>query len=257
MKRILLSIVLSLLFSQILIGCGQKVEQQAPTNILKSVQSMKSQSNNHTQIVQATVGITTNIAIPDLKNIKNTKYPDIVAEVGDTKITGLQLTRGVAIKQNAFVNNIKMPQDESFYEKIALGLLVKNALIDTEVMRQGLQVTPDEARSYLEQQKKSMDSLPESDPAKEAYTKTINDNGFSTSTDYIDSPETIKFTQILLGRVKLRNLVLHSIPAGQNEAYKAWQDYTDKLINQGNYKIFIPVDIKGYQQLEEKAAQGK
>ncbi|WP_242833140.1 hypothetical protein [Desulfosporosinus acidiphilus] len=57
--------------------------------------------------------------------------------------------------------------------------------------------------------------------------------------------------------MKLRNLVLHSIPAGQNEAFKAWQDYTDKLINQGNYKIFIPVDIKGFQQLEEQVAIGK
>ncbi|AFM41521.1 hypothetical protein Desaci_2584 [Desulfosporosinus acidiphilus SJ4] len=257
MKRILVSIVLLLLLSQILIGCGQKAEQQVPTNILKAVQSMTSQNNSHTQIAQPIVGSTTNIAIPDLKNIKNTKYPNVVAEVGDTKITGLQLTREVLIKQNDFVNNIKKPQDEFFYEKIALGLLVKNALIDNEVMRQGLQVTPDEASSYLEQQKKSMDSLPDSDPAKKAYTKTINDNGFSTSTDYINSPETIKFTQILLGRVKLRNLVLHSIPAGQNEAYKTWQDYTDKLINQVNYKIFIPVDIKGYQQLEEQTAKGK
>jgi hypothetical protein len=257
MKKILFSIVLLLILSLILIGCGQKVEQQAPTNILKTVQSMKSQSNSHTQIVQATVGSTTNIAIPDLNNIKNVKYPDVVAEVGDTKITGLQLTREVVIKQNAFVNNIKKPQDESFYEKIALGLLVENALIDNEVKRQGLQVTTDEARSYLEQQKKSMDSLPDSDPAQKAYIQTIKANGFNNSTDYINSSETIKFTQILLGRGKLKHLVLHSIPPGQNEAYIAWQDYTDKLINQGNYKIFIPVDIKGYQQLEEKAAQGK
>lgn len=57
-----------------------------------------------------------------------------------------------------------------------------------------------------------MDSLSESDPAKEAYLQTIKANGFNNSTDYINFPETIKFTQIILGRGKLRNSVLQSIP---------------------------------------------
>jgi len=241
-------------------GCNQKIEQKAQTNIPQlqiPLQSMSPQTNNHTQVVQGTVGSTTNIEIPELNNIKNIKYPDVVAEVGDTKITGLQLTKEVIIKQNDYVNNIKKPQDESYYEKVALGLLVKNALIDNEVKKQGKTVTAEEAKSYLVQQEKSMDSLQDSDFAKITYNKTIKDNGFSNASDYINSPGIISITQIFLGRGKLKNSILQSIPKGQNEATNAWDDYTDKLINQGNYKIYLPVDIQGYRQLEEQVVLGK
>jgi len=260
LKKIVLIFVPVIIFSFLISGCNQKVEQQdqkSTPQLNLPFQNLSPQTNNHTTVAKATVGNTTEIDTPELNNIKNTKYPDVVAEVGNSKITGLQLAREVAIKQNAFVNNIKKPQEELFYEKVALGLLVKNALIDEEVKKQGMMVTPEEAKSYLEQQKKSMDSLPDSDPAKVAYIKTIKANGFDNASDYLNSPGVISVTQTILGRGKLKNSILQSIPQAQNEATKAWNDYTDKLINQGNFKIYVPVDIKGYQQLEEKVVLGK
>ena len=239
-KRLsLLAMILILLM--IVSGCSQKTAQQPDRYTQINTQQLKTPSlenppQNHVQIVQGTVGSTMEITMHDLNKIENTKYPDIVAEVGDSKITGLELTREIAIQRNAFVNNIKKPQDESFYEKIALGLLMKDALIDNEVKRQGMAVTVEEAKSYLEQQEKSMDSLPDSDIAKIAYTKTILNNGFSNASDYINSLGIISMTQISLGRGKLKNSVLQSISQEQNEAYKAWQDYTDKLINDSGAK---------------------
>lgn len=233
-----------ILLGLFLSGCNQKVEKQA-------------QTNNHTQVVQATVTSPTNIEIPELNNIKNTKYPDVVAEVGSSQITGLQLTREIAIKQNDYTNNLKKPQNESFYEKVALGLLVKNALIDSEVKKKGITVTVEEAISYLEQQKESMDSLAENDPAKLAFNKYIKASGFDNISDYMKSQDLIIATQAILGRGKLKNSILQSIPKGQSEVTKDWNDYIDELINQGNYKILIPVDIKGYQQLEKQVVLGK
>lgn len=260
LKKIVLICVPVIIFSFLMVGCNQKVEKQDQTSTPQlnvHFQNLSPETNNHTTVVQATVGNTTVMDAPELNKIKNTKYPDVVAEVGDSKITGLELAKEVAIKQNAYVNNIKKPQGELFYEKVALGLLVKNALIDDEVKKQGMTVTPEEAKSYLEQQKLSVDSLPDSDPVKVAYIKGIKFNGFDNPSDYINSPGVISVTQTILGRGKLRNFILQSIPQAQNEATKAWNDYADKLINQSNYKIYIPVDIKGYQQLEEKAALGK
>lgn len=245
-------------------GCNQKIDQKAQTNITQlqiplqttTSQTITSHPIDSTQIVQGTVGGTTNIEIPVPNNIKNINYPDVVADVGDTKITGLQLTWEVTIKQNAYVN-MKKPQDESYYEKVALGLLVKNALIDNEVEKQGKTVTAEEAKSYLEQQEKSLDSLQDSDPTKINYNNAIKVNGFSNASDYINSPRIISTYQKLLGRGKLESSILQSIPQGQNEATEAWDDYTDKLINQGNYKIYLPVDIQGYRQLEEQVVLGK
>lgn len=260
-KRLsLLAIILIL--PMIVSGCSRKTVQQPDqyTQVNTAqliIPLLENPPQNHVQIVQGTVGSTTEITMQDLNKIENTKYPDIVAEVGDSKITGLELTRKIAVQRNAFVNNIKKPQDESFYEKIALGLLMKDALIDNEVTRQGLTATVEEAKSYLEQQDKSMDLLPESDPAKVAYFKTIKDNGFNNASDYINSSGIVSMTQKSLGRGKLKSSVLQSIPKGQNSATKAWEDYTDKLINQGNYKIFVPVDIKGFQQLEDRVVLGK
>lgn len=38
---------------------------------------------------------------------------------------------------------------------------------------------------------------------------------------------------------------------GQNAVQEAWGAYIDQLINnEANYKIFIPVDIKGYQEFK-------
>ncbi|AFM40411.1 hypothetical protein Desaci_1388 [Desulfosporosinus acidiphilus SJ4] len=249
-RKIIFLGILSL--SLFLFGCNQKKVEEAQVN--QTQVQIPVQKGDHFQVVQGTVGNTSSPNMADINNLRNTKFPEIVAEVGDYKITGLQLTKEIALKRNDYINNIKKPQSEAFYEKVALGLLVKNALIDNEVKKQGLTVTVEEAKAYLEQQEKSMTSLPDSDPAKEAYLKDIKINGFDNVSEYINSQNVINMTQTILGRAKLKNAVLQSISQDQNEASKAWDDYTEKLLDQGNFKILLPIDIKGYQQLEAQVA---
>ncbi|KLU63520.1 hypothetical protein CEB3_c00970 [Peptococcaceae bacterium CEB3] len=215
-KRFLSSIII-LSLALFFYGCAPKIQQQGQKSLApQSAQSMR-----------------------------NEKYPDIVAEVGNYKITGSQLRREIAVKRNAYVNVIKKPQENSFYEKVALGLLITNALVNNEVKKKGFSVSTEEAKLYLQHQEKAMNALPDIDPAKTVYDKMVRGNGYSSAIDYVNSPEVIKVTQIILGRQKLRNSIEQSVLQGQNGAYKAWEDYTDKLISEGNYKVLIPVNVKG------------
>jgi hypothetical protein len=258
LKRIMLFCIPVIIFSFLVSGCNQKVEHQVQTNTpqlkLPTQTSLPKNNSNHI-IVKPTVKRTTPEPIPELNNIKNTMYPDVVAEVGDTKITGLQLTMEEAIKRNNYVY-MKKPQNQSFYEKVALGQLITNDLIDTEIKKQGITATDDEIKSSIEQDEKFYDSLPDNAPAKITFMQTIKADGFNSITDYMNSPKTINAVKKTLATGKLRNIILQSVPNGQNEPAKAWDDYIDKLINEGNYKIFIPVDIKGYQQIEQQVDLG-
>ena len=257
MRKSILIISLLILSSLFLFGCNQTNHKQTEPIEPQAQTAITPPGNPQGIVVPATVKSTMKVTLPELNNIKNTKYPDIVAEVGDTKITGLQLTREIAIKENDYVNNLKKPQTESYYEKVSLGLLVENALLDYEVKRQGLTASVEEAKAFLARHKTMIDSRPDNDPVKIALRQSYETNGFSNVSDYINSPNTISATQKILGDSKLKSMILKSVPQGQNEEVKAWDAYIDDLINQGNYKIFIPVDIKGYQQLEENTVLGK
>lgn len=254
-KVSLIVIVFLLLVGSIVSGCNRKEAQQAQENT--PLFEMAKQNNSHVSIAQPIVSEESSKELPNLNNITNTKYPDIVAIVGDSKISGLELTREILIKQYSYKSQNK-PQSDSFYEEVSLGLLVKNALIDNEVKIKRMTVSTEDAKSYLEQQKQTMDSLSDSDSAQMAYNKTITENGFSNASDYVNSPGAISATQTFLGRERLRNFVQKTISKDQNTAHNAWEDYTDQLINNdGNYKVLIPVEIKGFQQLEDKVSLNK
>jgi len=97
-------------------GCSQKTVQQPDRYTQVNTQQLKKPSlenppQNHVSIVKGTVGSTTEITMHDLNKIENTKYPNIVAEVGDSKITGKELTREIMIKQYSYTN-LNRPQND-------------------------------------------------------------------------------------------------------------------------------------------------
>lgn len=175
-------------------------------------------------------------------NKSNTK---VVAKVGNITITESQLLSEVHIKKKAF-ENMDKPQNDEFYQKVALGLLIKNALIDNEVRNKGISVSKQEALEFLNQQLEYMQSLADTELAKIQYIDIIKSGGFSNPEDYVNSPKIIFVTQKILARSKLKELI-----RGSNQV---WQEYADNLLNANEYEIFVPIDISGFSKIERNAA---
>jgi hypothetical protein len=76
---------------------------------------------------------------------------------------------------------------------VALGLLIKNALIDTKAQKVS-SVSPQEASEYLKKQMKEMQSLRDSDPSKIQYLNDVKAKGFNNPSEYVASPEIISVT---------------------------------------------------------------
>lgn len=70
------------------------------------------------------------ISFPPVDKIENTAFPNVVAQVGSQNITGLELTKEIAVQKTIWKKNLKKQQSNNFYEEMALGHLVENALLD-------------------------------------------------------------------------------------------------------------------------------
>jgi hypothetical protein len=191
----------------------------------------------------------TTISAPRPNDAKSNS--NIVAKVGSITISEEQLSKQVEIKKKAF-ETLKKPQTEEFYKKVALGLLIKNALIDTDAQRMG-SVSPQEASEYLRKQMNEMQSRGDTDPAKIEYLNVVKVNGFNNPSEYVASPEIISVTQKELLRNKFQNLIIMS--SSLRTPADAWHNYVNQLLNAKQYEILVPIDITGIEELESAATK--
>lgn len=167
-------------------------------------------------------------------NIKTTTSDSaIVAQVGNTTITASQFLSRVLNEKQAF-ESIKKPQSEEFYKKVTLGLMIQEILLTSEAQKQGISVSAEETVDYLNQQRETMQSLSDNDPEKIKYLEKIKAQGFNNASDYTKSSKVISDTQKSLIIVKLLN--------------KSGPNIAETLLNQKDYKIYIPIDISGFQK---------
>jgi CRISPR/Cas system CSM-associated protein Csm2 small subunit len=167
-------------------------------------------------------------------NVKATSSDSaIVAQVENTTITASQFLSRVQNEKQAF-ESIKKPQSEEFYKRVTLGLMIQEILLANEAQKQGITVSREETVDVLNQQMRAIESLGENDPEKIRYLKKIKAQGLDNPSDFVKSSEVISDTQKSLVIGKLLN--------------KSGTNITDTLLNQKNYKIYVPIDISEFQK---------
>ncbi|OAT80805.1 SurA N-terminal domain-containing protein [Desulfotomaculum copahuensis] len=182
------------------------------------------------------------------KPAAKTGYPAVVAEVAGKNITGRELASEKQLIKNNWAK-IGRPQSDSWCERAALRTLVLNSLLDCEASKKGIKVTNQEALNYLEAVYGKIKSLSDNNPAKISYLKDVKSSGFTSPEEYIHSPGVLNATQKILARTGLRNRLYQSGYSG------TWQSYEEQLLDKGDYRLFINVDIKNFVYPKAPAKQ--
>jgi len=207
------------------------------------------------------------------QGVNKSNYSEIVAKVGDKQITGKQLTGQVQLEKNKW-ERIGYPQSESFYEKAALRQLILNAQLENIAKQKGINVTEKEVSDYLGNIINKMSSLSDNDPNKIEFINDMRASGFETTQEYSKSPEVKVATKDILTRAKVKKVLLSKVPLPSDEEVnnyikknkininnpeeklqikyelnkknrlEEWNNFTNELINTGNYEIFADIDIK-------------
>ncbi len=171
----------------------------------------------------------------------------LVAKVGQQEITEAEFEEQMKIKKDAY-ENLGIPQTDDFYKTVSLGLLVERVLLEQEAESRGIIVSTEEVVAYLKKQLEEMEKLHDNDPGKIEYYNAIKLNGYNTPEDFINAPEVISAQK----KVFARNLLKETIAPKED-----WDEYAERLLNaEENYEIFIPVDIRGYRELERTVIEG-
>jgi len=208
---------------------------------------------------------------PNLKNIENEKYPEVVAQVGDVLISGADLSKRIEVeKANWEYSNL--PQEESFYERSALQQLVLRALLDKRVKELNITVTNDEAKNYLMSQIGLMESSKSDDSLIKQFKLYLNDLGYTNLEEYSESSEVISVTQKILARLELEKRIKENIKGISSDEItnyikergitlddnnleiiktklllekrsKAWSDYKKELLKTQSHKEFVDINI--------------
>ncbi|WP_018211884.1 SurA N-terminal domain-containing protein [Desulfitobacterium hafniense] len=225
------------------------------------------------------------LSFPSINQIKNQNYSDIVAVVAGNTITGQDLTRQIEFEKKKW-ENVGLTKDASSYEKLALGQLISNALLDEQVQKRNLIVTEKEAEQYLKDIAKAINES-NNDAEKVNFMSAIKASGFSTADEYIKSPDVIKSTSKVLARGKLKADIISSVEApsdaevlefiDQNNLktndlkgvkeqmlnirqQSVWETFNNSLLNDAAYDIKIGIDVKDYKDLYKdlyKELEGK
>lgn len=211
---------------------------------------------------------------PVVKDVKNVKYPEIVAKVGDKEITGMDLTRAVIIERAKW-ENVGQPQEESFYEKCALQQLIINTLLENSASDKGIFVSYQDAKDHLLTEINRIMMMEDSNTYKTDFIKYVKKMGYKDLNEYATSDEVIKATQKALSRLKLQETIKLSVPTPTiseitkyaqergikldeksiedikkdiliEKGSKAWLDFKQNLLKDKNYEILINIDIDNF-----------
>lgn len=207
------------------------------------------------------------------------KYTDVVAKIGNTELTGNQLSGQVEIEKNKW-ERIGNPQTEIFYVKAALRQLVLNELLEVAAKKKGIVITDEEASKYLNNIVNNIEKLDDNAPASIQLYNDIKACGYNSIEDYVNSPLVIESTKNVLMRAQVKDQVLStvSMPSDeevdnyiklnklnisspeqrtaikhlihQNNISQKWNKYINDLIASDNYELFLDVDIKGFMYPE-------
>lgn len=183
-------------------------------------------------------------------NVNAKESPEIVAKIDDIEITEQTFSTMVEAEKNNWGKlNVNMPNDDLYYEKVVLKRLITNALLDVQAKKEGIVVSDKEASDEIKNQLQQIKCLAPDDPVKISFLNQIKSSGYNSIEDYAKDSRVLDTYRKQLARVKLRNTFYETVSktAGPDERGKAWEDYKNNLINTGDYEIYIPVDIKGFE----------
>jgi len=211
--------------------------------------------------------------------ISKNEYTEIVAKIAQTEIKGEDFSREVQFNIDADeLNNLFF--DRSVYEKRVLKKLITNALLDQKVLEKNIVISDDEAKKFVKDQLKLMDSVSNSDVNKENLLNYIKDLGYADLNAYMNDEKVLSAAKKILARKKLADSIFFTEPIvtddeinqyildkseqekeiliykddltfrsqvkeylKQKKQMKQYSDYKNELLKKGHYEIYIPVEL--------------
>ena len=135
-------------------------------------------------------------------------------------VNGLQITKEIVEGQKAlqavYTNN-------SFKDKIVLG--VRNKVLNSEAIKQGIQPSQDNIDAYLKQVRDSFDDGTSDTDVMVSYMKGMG----ITIDEYMEQQKAVAYDQFQ------RDALRKSLPAGTD-----WNKYTDGLVEKADIQILDP-----------------
>jgi hypothetical protein len=207
------------------------------------------------------------------KVVDNTDYPNIVANVKGHEISGNEFTNNIELEKSKW-ERFGKPQTKSFYETTVLKRMVLNILMDADAKQKGLTVTNQDASEYLTDTVKKLNSLSNDDPARNQFLNEIAAYGHTDINEYTKDPNVLNATKDLLLRAKLKRYIYNTVSTPSDEEVdtyiksknirlaepdhkegikqlllqekrtNAWKNYVNQLLNEKDYQLFVPIDIK-------------